>query len=61
MQFVKEVSQMPLKPELFAEICKYIVVEKDIDKIKYLEYKLIDTTRKFFTNDSKNGTVINQK
>ncbi|MBU3104686.1 hypothetical protein [Clostridium gasigenes] len=48
MQFVEEVSQMSLKPELFAEICKDIVVEKDIDKIKSLAHRLIDTTRKFF-------------
>ena len=47
-QFVKEISQMSLKPELFGEICEDIVVEKDIDKIKNSVYRLIDTTRRFF-------------
>jgi len=47
-QFVKEVSQMSSKPELFGVICEDIVVEKDIDKIKNSVYKLIDTTRRFF-------------
>lgn len=47
-QFVKEVSQMSLKPELFGEICEDIVIEKDIDKIKNSVYRLIDTTRRFF-------------
>lgn len=53
MQFVKEVSEMDVKPSLFKEICKDIVCENDINKIKTLSFNLMDTTRNFFMENRK--------